>query len=244
MADDTDSNNTKKHNSPPLNLEVRSGTVFAEAPYHLRESFIEWIKQTNEPEAFWPLCTERLSKREPYILIHKFEVEYLQRPNGEYIPCANCRPGSGKFLKGRLIYAVRLKKLYLIGNECADKRTNRAANKEFDRRIKVERATDALLRSLPLVPVKIALLKKMVPAATGADRLIAELRKTTRPLMALLVPMNKTHGEVLVAIDPSKASMGKSKGAFEPVASIGGSKEAFRGRLHYERELRVRPEPL
>src|SRR5690606_9292816 len=130
---------------------------------------------------------------------------------------------TGKFLDGRLVYAVNLKCLYLIGHDCADSNVTRAANREYARRIELQQVDDRLLLHLPLVPGRLALLDTLEKAAAEAERLRRKLRQRAGPLLRVLRQMSRQHGNFLVVPDDGQSETGdgaRRQSVFVPVGTV------------------------
>jgi len=215
-----------------------SGPTFASPPHHLRKAFFEFAKDGGRPEDFFAVSNGRLSKQEPYIIIAEFKIPIKKRLDGEYIPCANCRPGSGKFLEGRWIYAPRLRRTFLIGRDCADKSVSAAASREFRNRMTYTAALENLVAILPLLPQMIAALDAARPAATGADRLVAKLRRDAGPLIRTLAATLKQHGEYLIVFDDEVVvQAGRRMNKPIRVGMLPGATLALQVPLAFERQL-------
>jgi hypothetical protein len=89
--------------------------------------------------------------------------------------CPMCTPN--RFLSGALVWLPELQCCAVIGHCCADKEARDEAEREFKQRTKRDYEEEYLLRGLPLLPQKAAVLTQLRPAAEETRRLFRKLRR-------------------------------------------------------------------
>ncbi|MBZ9763378.1 hypothetical protein LB553_21190 [Mesorhizobium sp. CA8] len=144
-------------------------TTYREAPFHLREPFRAFVRESYEPEYFPGLYWGRLHKHEPFEVIEEFAVDRKKRQNGDYIPCPMCAHKE-KFLEGALVYIFARQAIAIIGNECAAEDQKRAAWDKWKADRKRAHEEDCLLYWLQRIPFTVANIASLLPVAKEIDK--------------------------------------------------------------------------
>lgn len=171
--------------------------TYREAPYHLRDQFIEHVKQTYQPETFPGLYWGRLNKNEPFEIIHTFAVDRKKRPEGDYIPCPMCQRRE-KFLEGSFVFITNRQCIAVIGHDCASAEVKHAAfskKKQDDERRQQE---DFLMARLTHVPDMLRELKALKPIATEIESIFHDFRREAPTIHKSLRQVRKAGGEYVL----------------------------------------------
>ncbi|WP_027052794.1 hypothetical protein [Mesorhizobium erdmanii] len=171
--------------------------TYREAPYHLRDQFIEHVKQTYQPETFPGLYWGRLNKNEPFEIIHMFAVDRKKRPEGDYIPCPMCQRRE-KFLEGSFVFIFSRQCIAVIGHDCASAEVKHAAfskKKQDDERRQQE---DFLMARLMHVPSMLRELEALKPIATEIESVFHDFRRQAPTIQRVLRQVRKTGGEYIL----------------------------------------------
>ncbi|RWM21761.1 MAG: hypothetical protein EOR73_10145 [Mesorhizobium sp.] len=178
--------------------EVYTGhATYREPPFHLRDPFIEHVKQTRTPETFPGLYWGRLNKNEPFDIIHTFAVDRKMRPGGDYIPCPMCQTRE-KFLEGSLVYIFKRQCIPVIGHDCASAEVKRAAfskKKQYDARRQQE---DFLMARLVHVPGMLRALNGLKKVASEIDSIFHTLKGAAPTIHKALRQVRKSGGEYML----------------------------------------------
>lgn len=171
--------------------------TYREPPYHLRTGFVEHIKLTYSPETFPGLYWGRLSKNEPFEIIHQFAVDRKKRPEGDYIPCPMCRKRE-KFLEGSLVFIFARQCIAIIGHDCASAEVKHAAlskKKQDDERRQHE---DFLMSRLVHVPGMLRELQALEEIATEIEGIFHTFRTGAPTIQKALRQVRKAGGDYIL----------------------------------------------
>ncbi|BCH19939.1 hypothetical protein [Mesorhizobium sp. L-2-11] len=177
--------------------EYTGHATYREAPYHLRDQFIEHVKQSYQPETFPGLYWGRVNKNEPFEIIHTFAVDRKKRPEGDYIPCPMCQRRE-KFLEGSFVFIFNRQCIAVIGHDCASAEVKHAAfskKKQDDERRHQE---DFLMARLTHVPSMLRELEALKPIATEIEGIFHDFRKDAPTIHRALRQVRKAGGEYVL----------------------------------------------
>ncbi len=173
--------------------------LFKEMPgQYLIDEFLTHIRTTAEPESFAGIHPGPLDKAEPFRKLAPFSVDRRKRTNGDMAYCPMCHQPN-KFLEGAFVYLPRLQAVAAIGHECAAKETRAAAERDYRARRDRQFEEDYLLANLPHVPVKLAAITQVRPAAAEALRVFRSLRKDAPAALRQLRSAKQQGARLIVA---------------------------------------------
>lgn len=172
--------------------------TYREAPHHLKEKFLEYVRETHEPEEFPGLYWGGLDRNMPYEFITDFEVKGAKRPNGTKIPCPMCRRNR-KFLKGALVYFFALQCIAIIGNECASEEVINAAKRAKEAKDERERQEDFLLHNLPRVSLLIERAQKLQEFAGQIEKIARDFKREAPGIHSDLRRANKAGKGLIIS---------------------------------------------
>jgi hypothetical protein len=177
--------------------EYHGHAKYREAPFHLRQPFIEHVKQTYEPETFPGLYWGRLNKNEPFEVIETFAVDRKKRPEGDYIPCPMCQRRE-KFLEGAFVFIFARQCIAIIGHDCATAEIRHAAfskKKQDDLRRQQE---DFLLAKLVHVPRTLGEIRTLMDVAKQVEGIYHDFSRGAPTVQKALRQVRKAGGEYLL----------------------------------------------
>jgi hypothetical protein len=177
--------------------EYTGHKTYRETPFHLRDEFIDHVKQTYTPETFPGLYWGRLNKNEPFEVIETFAVDRKKRPGGDYIPCPMCQRRE-KFLEGAFVFIFARQCIAVIGRDCASAETRHAAfskKKQDDARRQQE---DFLMSRLVHVPGMLRELEALKPIATEIEGIYHNFRRNAPSIQGTLRQVRKAGGEYVL----------------------------------------------
>jgi len=171
--------------------------IYREAPHHLRDPFIEHIKQTSQPETFPGLYWGSLLKDEPFEIIHTFAIDRKKRPEGDYIPCPMCQRRE-KFLEGSFVFIFKRQCIAIIGHDCASSEVKHAAFSKRKRDEERRQHEDFLMARLMHVPGMLQKLQDLMPIASEIEGIFNSFKTGAPTIQKALRQVRRSGGDYIL----------------------------------------------
>lgn len=173
------------------------GPVSWPIPNDLVGRILTHIAETGEPEGIPELHPGPIDKNEPFRIRCDISIPRGKRADGQMAPCPMCQ--SNKFLEGRLVWFGRLQEIAVIGHYCANKETNREAERDRKARDAKERAINFLIDALAQLPQLRAEIESTRPSAIAAQDVFDSFKSGGATFQAALRHATKNGGVLSVA---------------------------------------------
>lgn len=172
--------------------------IFRERPIEAFSlAFLDYVRNTGDPESFPGLYMGRINKDEPFFLLKKFEIEKKKRLDGKKAYCPRCNQHD-KYLRGDLAWFPNLMACAAIGNCCAGHDVANEADKEFKARTNQEHRETYLLSNLPLMAAKIKAAKRLRRSVEAALAVYRQFRLEVPKVHHQLRGAKVNHGGHLI----------------------------------------------
>jgi hypothetical protein len=169
------------------------------------DAFVQHVREAGEPESFPSITTTKPRSDSRPVFLRRFSIDRKKRRDGEMAPCPICSPESPKYLHdGYLTWYPDECAIRAIGPECGDTvfgGTQYAEAKAAFDLVERERvAVEFLHKNLPKALSMLVALTALEDAATEAERLHEQLRKSAPRIHAKLRQMKSAGGAISVSI--------------------------------------------